>query len=336
MSSIKVHGGASVRTKNATNPATQAEVDAGTATGVYVSPKTLNDWTGPSSGDVVGPASATDSNFAAFDTTTGKLIKDSGYNGEPADFAYNYDNAFSILGSIRDFRDREFLRQVKYRLKPSHVVGSGGSDYIKALENIAAFSSGEVWIKFTGDDMDITLERKVVVTTGTLSTVTAGVRRNWDFQRFKNLIPKMLLKSGTGAATVDVEIGVYNPKTMAETRVVVERWTLDDATTFGDKPWYPPRVSSKFLQGIISHPFNDRMYLVGVSGTLNDADYTFEHLQVSYAAIKTSLTISASNANDRGYVVVPFTCELANCLQITLNNSAGTSTITDQFVKINL
>jgi len=29
-------------------------------------------------GDVVGPASATDSNFAAFDTTTGKLIKDSG------------------------------------------------------------------------------------------------------------------------------------------------------------------------------------------------------------------------------------------------------------------
>lgn len=36
-------------------------------------------WTAPSgSGDVVGPASAVDSNFAAFDTTTGKLIKDSG------------------------------------------------------------------------------------------------------------------------------------------------------------------------------------------------------------------------------------------------------------------
>lgn len=31
-------------------------------------------------GDVVGPAVAVDSNFAAFDTTTGKLIKDSGYN----------------------------------------------------------------------------------------------------------------------------------------------------------------------------------------------------------------------------------------------------------------
>ena len=31
-------------------------------------------------GDVTGPASAVDSNFAAFNLTTGKLIKDSGYN----------------------------------------------------------------------------------------------------------------------------------------------------------------------------------------------------------------------------------------------------------------
>jgi hypothetical protein len=34
---------------------------------------------GAGSGDVIGPSSAVDSNFAAFDTTTGKLIKDSGY-----------------------------------------------------------------------------------------------------------------------------------------------------------------------------------------------------------------------------------------------------------------
>ena len=33
---------------------------------------------GSGSGDVVGPSSAVDSNFASFDTTTGKLIKDSG------------------------------------------------------------------------------------------------------------------------------------------------------------------------------------------------------------------------------------------------------------------
>jgi hypothetical protein len=39
------------------------------------------------SGDVVGPASAVDSNFAAFDTTTGKLIKDSGKNNSSYDVA---------------------------------------------------------------------------------------------------------------------------------------------------------------------------------------------------------------------------------------------------------
>lgn len=43
-------------------------------------------WQTPSgAGDVVGPSSAVDSNFASFDTTTGKLIKDSG--SIAADFA---------------------------------------------------------------------------------------------------------------------------------------------------------------------------------------------------------------------------------------------------------
>jgi len=122
---------------------------------------------------------------------------------------------------------------------------------------------------------------------------------------------------------------------MVESRVIVERWDLDDGSTFGDKPWYPPRLSTKFLQSIISHPFYDRMYLLGVADTLNDADYTFEKTQSAYATIKT-VTANVSNVNDRGYLVIPFTCELANCLQITYDNSAGTSTITDQFVKFSL
>ena len=43
-------------------------------------------WTTPAGGgDVVGPASAVDSNFASFNTTTGKLIKDSG--SKASDFA---------------------------------------------------------------------------------------------------------------------------------------------------------------------------------------------------------------------------------------------------------
>lgn len=51
------------------------------ADGKYV----LGSGGGGGTGDVVGPANATDNNFAAFDTTTGKLIKDSGVSS--SDFA---------------------------------------------------------------------------------------------------------------------------------------------------------------------------------------------------------------------------------------------------------
>ena len=53
------------------------------------------------SGDVVGPASAVDSNFAAFNTTTGKLIKDSG--SKASDFAtvgHNHTGIYApVLGA---------------------------------------------------------------------------------------------------------------------------------------------------------------------------------------------------------------------------------------------
>lgn len=247
----------------------------------------------------------------------------------------NFKNSYDTNGSLSvssDFQPRK-IGNIIYRLKQNHIVGTGGSDYIKALESIAAFSKCEVWIKFTGGDMNITLERKIITTTGTLSTITAGVSRLADFQRYKKLIPKFLLKSGTGAATTDVQIAIYNPKTMAETRVYVERWELDDATAFGDKPWYPPRLSTKYIDSIISHPFNSRFYLKGVSGTLNDADYVFEKTQAAYVTIK-SMRIKSSHVNDRGYVVIPFTCDLANCLKITLNASSDASTIIDQFIII--
>jgi len=246
-------------------------------------------------------------------------------------FPYSYEGN-SKESIVTDYSSRSLLREVKYRLKPSHIVGSGGSNYVKALESILPYTSGELWIKFTGNDFDVTLERKIVVATGTLSTVTSGVSRLCDFQRFKNLIPKFLLQSGTGAATVDLQISVYNPKTMIETRVIVERWALNDGTTLADQSWYPPRLSTKSLQGVSSHPFFDRMFLLGVSDVLNSADYLFEKVQAAYTSIKTSFTVSTSDVNDRGYVVIPFTCNPSNCIQVTLNNSVGASTLTDQFL----
>lgn len=250
---------------------------------------------------------------------------------------FQYENFESdyvgLISTINDYSPRPQLSEIVYRLKPSHVVGSGGSNYTKALETIATYSRGELWVKFTGDDFTVTLERKIVATTGTLATITPSVSRPADFERWKRLIPKFRLRSGTGAATVDVQISVYNPKTMSETRVYVERWELDDATTFGDKPWYPPRLSTRFSNSIISHPFKDRYFLLGVANVLNDADFEYEKAQAAYSTIKT-LTAQFGSVNERGYLVIPFVCEPANCLQVTYNNSLGTSTITDQFLKV--
>lgn len=56
----------------------QLRVPNGTLTDNGDGSASLTTGGGSGSGDVVGPSSAVDSNFAAFDTTTGKLIKDSG------------------------------------------------------------------------------------------------------------------------------------------------------------------------------------------------------------------------------------------------------------------
>lgn len=56
--------------------------------------------TPPGSGDVVGPASATDNGFVRFDGTTGKLIKDSPATISNADVASNAAIAYSKLAAL--------------------------------------------------------------------------------------------------------------------------------------------------------------------------------------------------------------------------------------------
>ena len=74
-------------------------------TNLSITGNTLNASGGSGSGDVVGPESAVDSNFAAFDTTTGKLIKDSGSNASSfapalgADDNYVTDAQLVVIGN---------------------------------------------------------------------------------------------------------------------------------------------------------------------------------------------------------------------------------------------
>ncbi|MDD5527772.1 MAG: hypothetical protein PHO56_02230, partial [Patescibacteria group bacterium] len=63
-------------------------------------------FTGGGTGDVVGPTGATNSNFAAFNTATGKLIKDSGYN--PTSFLLR--SASTSLAYVKSEVDPIFWR----------------------------------------------------------------------------------------------------------------------------------------------------------------------------------------------------------------------------------
>lgn len=72
VSQIRANGGGTIGKQQVYNFIRQAIAD-----GIITS--------GAGTGDVVGPASAVDSNFAGFDTTTGKLLKDSG--SKASDFA---------------------------------------------------------------------------------------------------------------------------------------------------------------------------------------------------------------------------------------------------------
>lgn len=55
---------------------------------------------GGGSGDVVGPAGAVNNNLAAFDSTTGKLIKDSGISASSLAVARNTVSTLATSGSV--------------------------------------------------------------------------------------------------------------------------------------------------------------------------------------------------------------------------------------------
>ncbi len=113
-------------------------------------------WTAPvGSGDVVGPASAVDSNFAAFDTTTGKLIKDSGSAASTF--------ATSAQGALADSAS-----QPGHSHTLSDVTDSGTA----AALNVPAAGDAAVGEVVRGDDTRLTDSRTPTSHSHTLTDVT--------------------------------------------------------------------------------------------------------------------------------------------------------------------
>jgi hypothetical protein len=138
------------------------------------------------SGDVVGPASATDNNFAAFDLTTGKLIKDSTYSSASfaaalgADDNYVTDAEKTVIGNTSGTNtgDQSLFRTIAVSGQ-SDVVADSTTDTL----TLVAGNNIEITTNATTDTITITgtgaggsgITRSVnVITTNTSAGATAA------------------------------------------------------------------------------------------------------------------------------------------------------------------
>lgn len=109
------------------------------------------------SGDVVGPASAVDSNFAAYDSTTGKLLKDSGVSA--SSFA-------SALGA-----DDNYVTDAE-KTKLGNLSGTNTGDQ-NLFRTIAVSGQSDVVADSTTDTLTLVAGSNITLTTNaTTDTIT--------------------------------------------------------------------------------------------------------------------------------------------------------------------
>jgi hypothetical protein len=145
---------------------------------------------GQGSGDVVGPSSATDDNFAAFDTVTGKLIKDSGSKASDFDAAGaaatvqgNLDDhegattAHGIATTVEHNADGTHKSALVTTLKASGAEVTAGTEDAKIATPKAIKDAGIVALsKAAGSDIDTGTDDGKYVTSKALEDSTKIVK----------------------------------------------------------------------------------------------------------------------------------------------------------------
>lgn len=144
-------------------------------------------WPGAGSGDVVGPASATDGNFPQFDTTTGKLLKNSSYG--PTSFVAANS---SITGATKTkvTYDAKGLVTAGADATTADIADSTNKRYVTDAQlTVIGNTSGTN----TGD------QTTVSGNAGTATTLQTS--RNIDGQAFNGSADITVIAPGTHAAT---------------------------------------------------------------------------------------------------------------------------------------
>lgn len=208
-------------------------------------------------GMVIGPASATDGNFAAFDGTTGRLIKDGGVIGSAAhadtsDFATfgqgaAADDAWASLGEDPDFAGTMSGVVDELVRKDSDLVTKPVSIYAVPIGTAVETGDGKggaFTVQSTMNGMNLIGVSIAVFTTSSSGIVTVQVARG---RQATPTSAHTFVDMLTTKVTIDV--GEYDSRT-ASTAYVID--TSNDDIATGDIIRFDVDVQGTGTQGLIT------------------------------------------------------------------------------------
>jgi hypothetical protein len=174
---------------------------------------------GEGSGDVIGPGSAVDSNFAAFDTVTGKLIKDSGSKASDFDAAGtaatvqgNLDThtgattAHGIATTVEHNADGTHKTALVTTLKASGAEVTTGTEDAKIATPKAIKDAGIVALsKAAGSDIDTGTDDSKFVTAKAIADSAVSTASKTQTLTNKTIVQKVTAYTPEAAATVTID-----------------------------------------------------------------------------------------------------------------------------------
>lgn len=234
---------------------------------------------GAGSGDVMGPESAVDSNFAGFDTTTGKLLKDSGKKASDFDVA---GSASTVQGNLNSHMSDTSTHGV------SEIVGT---DINQTFTGIKTFTTGLLKI---ADLIDAAQGLKVLAIAGVASAV------NW-IKMISAATGGSPIIQPDGETNVGLDIkmkgtGKFRKPTVVMMQVVAG--DTDGATGDG-KAYYeiPEELNGMNMTGCgVTHV---------VEGTTNTSDYQIHNETDNQDMLSTKITVDSTEKSSRSAATPP-------------------------------
>lgn len=310
-------------------------------TGLGITGTTL-ETTGGGSGDVVGPASATDNALARFDTATGKLLQDSGVTlSDTAVFAgiltagfvsggsLNFDsgdvtithsaNALTFAGATNGYL---FSHAVLPQTTDGAALGSTGnmwSDVFIASGGIINFNNGDVTIVHSSNTLTITGGITALDASSTVNgSLIKTVGRETIFMPAGSMIKRTTNGAASGTtelATNDVMLSTFDFDQTTEEAVgfwIAMPKSWNEGTITFTPFWTAASGSGGVVWGLAAYSFsNDDAMDTAVSGQQTSTDTLLATNDLHVGPESAAITIGGTPA-EGDMVYFEITREVAN------------------------